>query len=161
MLSFDELLKLVAEWAGDTPPVADPLSTPHAIRIEPAALDQVCSQLHRHPSTYFDMLSCITGIDNGPGSGTMEVVYHLYSIPFDKHLAIKVTVPRAEPEVPTVSHIWKTADWHERETFDLLGIRFIGHPDLRRILLPADWIGHPLRKDYKAQEYYHGIKYDY
>ena len=67
----------------------------------------------------------------------------------------------AAPQVPTVSHIWKTADWHEREAFDLMGIQFSNHPDLRRILLPEDWEGHPLRQDYQAQEYYHGIQVKY
>lgn len=92
----------------------------------------------------------------------MEVVYHLYSIPFNKALAVKIIVPRDHPEVPSVAHIWRTANWHEREAFDLLGIHFAGHPDLRRILLPADWEGHPLRKDYQEQSTYRGIsvKYD-
>ena len=65
------------------------------------------------------------------------------------------------PQVPSVSSIWKTADWHEREAFDLVGIEFTNHPDLRRILLPSDWEGYPLRKDYKEQEEYHGIKVKY
>ena len=107
------------------------------------------------------MLSCVTAIDNGPEAKTMEVVYNLYSVPFNHHLAFKVTLPRENPEVDTVSHIWKTADWHEREAFDMFGIKFTNHPDLRRILMPADWEGHPLRKDYKQQEYYRDIKLDY
>jgi NADH-quinone oxidoreductase subunit C len=79
---------------------------------------------------------------------------------------LKVVVPRniegqAIPQIPTVSSIWKTADWHEREAFDLMGIEFVGHPDLRRILLPEDWVGHPLRKDYQVQDYYHGIQVKY
>tara|TARA_S200000501_G_scaffold159374_1_gene150350 strand:+ start:120 stop:602 length:483 start_codon:yes stop_codon:yes gene_type:complete len=110
---------------------------------------------------YFDMLSSITGIDNGPEGNTMEVIYNLYSIPFDLHLMVKIKIAREYAMVPTVSNIWKTANWHEREIFDLLGIRFEGHPDLRRILLPNDWEGHPLRKDDVLQERYHGIKIDY
>jgi NADH-quinone oxidoreductase subunit C len=65
------------------------------------------------------------------------------------------------PQVPSISHIFRTADWHEREAYDLMGIYFTGHPDLRRILLTADWEGHPLRKDYQLQETYHGIKVAY
>jgi NADH-quinone oxidoreductase subunit C len=107
------------------------------------------------------MLSCVTGIDNGPETNTMEVAYNLYSIPFNNHLMIKATLPRDNPQVETVSTIWKTADWHEREAFDLFGIIFLNHPDLRRILLPADWEGHPLRKDYRHQEYYRNIKVEY
>jgi NADH-quinone oxidoreductase subunit C len=91
----------------------------------------------------------------------MEVVYNLYSIPFDHHLMIKVILPRENPAVDSVSAIWKTADWHEREVCDMYGITFRNHPDLRRILMPADWEGFPLRKDYKHQEYYRDIKIEY
>jgi len=74
---------------------------------------------------------------------------------------LKVVLPRENPEVDSVSQVWRTADWHEREAFDMFGIKFNGHPDLRRLLLPADWEGHPLRKDYKHQEYYRDVKVEY
>jgi NADH-quinone oxidoreductase subunit C len=91
----------------------------------------------------------------------MEIAYNLYSIPFNQHLMLKVKLQREKPEIDSISHIWKTADWHEREIFDMYGIVFKNHPDLRRILMPADWVGHPLRKDYRHQEYYRNIKVDY
>ena len=121
----------------------------------------VARNLNENPATNFDMHSCVTGIDNGTDVGTMEVVYNLYSIPYNHHLMIKIVLPREKPEIESVSSIWKTADWHEREIFDMYGIHFIHHPDLRRILMPADWVGHPLRKDYKHQEYYRDIKVEY
>ena len=121
----------------------------------------VCDFLWRNPNTYFDSLSCVTAIDLGVESGQMEVIYTLYSIPFHKTLHLRVLLDRNKPEVPSVSSVWKTADWHEREAFDFFGIQFIGHPNLTRILLPADWEGHPLRKDYVEQERYHGIKVKY
>lgn len=121
----------------------------------------VCDFLWRNPTTYFDSLSCVTAIDLGVDSGQMEVIYTLYSIPFHVTLHLRVVLDREKPEVPSLSGIWKTADWHEREAFDFFGIQFIGHPNLTRILLPADWEGHPLRKDYMEQERYHGIKVKY
>ncbi len=127
---------------------------------------KVCRELLENPATYFDFLSCLTGIDNGAQVGTMQVVYNLYSIPFNQHLTLKIEFARNKegedlPIVPSVTPVWKTANWHERETYDFFGIVFEGHPDLRRILLPADWKGFPLRKDYQQQDYYHGIKVEY
>jgi NADH-quinone oxidoreductase subunit C len=161
MLSFDELVSFVRSHCHHGDVVPDISTTPLAVKIPVTDLANVCKNLHEHPSTYFDMLSCVTAVDNGPEANTMEMIYNLYSIPFNHHLTLKVILHRENPAVESLASIWKTADWHEREAFDLLGIQFTGHPDLRRILLPGDWIGHPLRKDYKVQEYYHGIKYDY
>jgi NADH-quinone oxidoreductase subunit C len=89
-------------------------------------------------------------------------VYHLNSIPYEHTLVLRVFVKRdGSSAVPTVSGIWRTADWHERESYDLVGVRFEGHPDMRRILLPNDWEGHPLRQDYDVQKTYHGIEVKY
>ena len=159
--TFDQLLAIVTGSCTHGDGIADTSMTPRGIRIHPADVKTVCRVLHDHPSAYFDMLSCLAVVDNGPEAGTFEVIYNLYSIPFNHHLALKVIVPRDAATVDTVQDIWKTANWHEREAFDMFGIAFNGHPDLRRILLPADWDGHPLRRDYKQQAYYRGVKVDY
>lgn len=134
---------------------------PGTIVVDASHIRSVCELLQSDPDCYFDMLSCLTGLDNGPEAGTMEVIYNLYSIPFHTHLMLRVIVPRDNPEVPSVTPVYRTANWHEREAYDLFGIRFTDHPDLRRILLPADWEGFPLRKDYRHQEYYRGVKVEY
>jgi NADH-quinone oxidoreductase subunit C len=136
------------------------------LQVPVEKLPAIGTLLHRHERLYFDQLACVTGLDNGAEAGTMEIFYNFYSIPYGHSLMLKVLLPRNKageplPEVPTLSHIWRTADWHEREVFDLVGIRFTDHPDLRRILLPADWEGHPLRRDYTVQEVYHGIRVRY
>jgi len=161
MKTFEELLSIVGENCSHGEPVADETLTPKGIRIHASDLKRLCVDLHENPSLYFDMLSCITVVDSGVEAGTMDVIYNLYSIPFGHHLALKVTLPRDQPEVDSIEDIWKTANWHEREAWDMFGIKFKGHPDLRRILMPADWEGHPLRKDYKQQEYYRGVKVEF
>lgn len=158
---FDKMLILIGEVARQLTPVVDENATPKAVIIHSDDLLPVCRVLFEHPELYFDLLSCVTGIDNGPDKGTMEIAYNLYSIPYDHHLMVKVVLPRDNPAIESVSSIWKTANWHEREIFDMFGAHFKNHPDLRRILLPADWEGSPLRKDYKQQDYYKNIKLDY
>lgn len=160
MASFEELIHIVRESCSNSEVVADEKMTPKGVRIDPSDLRNVCINLHRNATTFFDMLSCITVIDNGPDAGTFDVIYNLYSIPFNHQLALKVMVSRDQAEIDTVEDVWKTANWHEREAYDMYGVKFRNHPDLRRILLPADWDGHPLRKDYKQQEYYRGVKVD-
>ena len=139
----------------------DASSSPVCLQLSGEALLKVCKWLKETEGVYFDHLASITGVDNGEKEGTMEVVYHLYSIPYNHSLALKVVVGRDQPEVPSLTELWGAANWHERETYDLLGIIFAGHPDLRRILLPGDWEGHPLRKDYEAKGSYHGLPLDY
>lgn len=134
------------------------------ILISAQDLLQVCKFLHTNPQFYFDFLNCITAIDNGLEAGTIDMIYHLSSIPFEKSVVLKVQIDRnigLGAHIDSVSSIWRTADWHEREIFDFFGVKFNSHPDLRRILLPADWQGYPMRKDYEEQENYHGIKVKY
>ncbi len=161
MVAFEDIFEIVKGLCAHGEPLADDTMTPRGVKIHPADVKVVCSALREHATLYFDMLSCLTAIDNGPEAGTIEVVYNLYSIPFDHYLSLKVALPRDNPEIDSVEGIWKTANWHEREAYDLLGVVFSGHPDLRRILLPADWQGHPLRKDYQEQAYYRGVKVGY
>ena len=158
MRSFEAIVEIVREACRHADVAVDEMMNPKGVKIHAGDLKEVCAQLHRHSSVFFDMLSCITAVDNGAEAGTIDVVYNLYSIPFNVHFTLKVTVPRDHAELDSVESIWKTANWHEREAYDMFGITFAGHPDLRRILLPADWEGHPLRKDYKQQEYYRGVK---
>ena len=161
-MTFEEMLPLIqAELAEEAIVRVDENCTPKAVELKKEALVEAMQFLHKTEGLYFDQLSCITALDNGPEAATMELIYQLYSIPYNHQLTIKVTIDRATPEIDSLTAIWKTADWHEREAYDLLGVRFTGHPDLRRILLPADWEGHPLRKDYKHQEYYRGVKVEY
>ncbi|HID07087.1 MAG TPA: NADH-quinone oxidoreductase subunit C [Armatimonadetes bacterium] len=117
------------------------------IRVDSEQLVQLCRVLRDDPELRFDFLRCISALD-WIDEDEIEVVYHLYSIPRGHYIVLKVRVPRSEPRVPSVTHVWATANWHEREAFDLVGVIFDGHPDLRRILLPPEWEGHPLRKDY-------------
>ncbi len=99
----------------------------------------------------FDYLLDITSVDNFGEEPRFEIVYELYSMTLAIHLRLKLRVSEDAGEVETVSDIWPTANWHEREIYDMMGLRFSGHPDLRRILMPEDWQGHPQRKDYPLE----------
>ncbi|MFN8624956.1 MAG: NADH-quinone oxidoreductase subunit C [Candidatus Binatia bacterium] len=126
------------------------------IAIGAAVLPAVCRYLHDDPDLRFDCLSNQTGIDY-KAKERIQIVYHLYSYAHRHRIVLKVDVPRDTPALPTVEGVWKAANWLEREIFDLLGVTFDGHSDLRRLLMPEDWIGHPLRKDFVEPEEYHGI----
>ena len=98
----------------------------------------------------FDYLNCLSSVDR-IASGELEAVYNLSSLKEPAKALVRVRVPREDPVIRSVVSLWSTADWHEREAYDLMGIRFDGHPDLRRILTSEDWVGHPLRKDYQDE----------
>jgi NADH-quinone oxidoreductase subunit C len=113
-----------------------------------------CSFLKSAPGLEFNFLSDICGADRGPEEEPrFEVNYHLFSTKHHHRLRLKVLLTDDDPHVGTVTGVWRTANWHERETYDLLGVVFDGHPDLRRILLPDDWEGHALRKDFPLRGY--------
>ncbi len=145
------------------------------IEVAPEGIVEVCAYLRDEPSLAFDYLNSVTAVDycepdekkaaKVTWQPHLEVVYHLFSMKHKHSLVLKVMLPRWKdgqpgelPEIPSVAGIWRTADWHERECYDLLGVRFTDHPNLRRILCPEDWVGHPLRKDYEMPLEYHGIR---
>ncbi|MEW5799651.1 MAG: NADH-quinone oxidoreductase subunit C [Bacteroidota bacterium] len=128
------------------------------IKILPERIKEVSAFSKNDERLQFDYLMCLSGVDY---KGKLGVVYHLFSMTHKHKIVLKVEVPTDAPNVPSVEAIWKSANWHEREAFDLYGINFIGHPDLRRILLPYDWEGHPLRKDYEVPEFYNGMRVPY
>ncbi len=109
---------------------------------------QVAEFFKKSPEIDCNYLSDLCGVDKVETDGIFEVVYNLYSIHKKHRVRLKIPVPSDNPTISTVTHIWRTANWHERETYDMLGIQFQGHPDLRKILMPEDFEGHPLRKDY-------------
>jgi NADH-quinone oxidoreductase subunit C len=145
------------------------------IVVEPNDLLAICRFLKNDSRLSFEFLNCISGVDylepdpkKAPKAGFephTEVVYHFSSFTHRHRFVVKIILPRWKdnkpgelPEVPSVTDLWATADWHEREVYDLSGVNFVGHPDLRRILLSEDWEGHPLRKDYEFPLEYHGIR---
>lgn len=133
----------------------------HAERGEPtlfiaaAHIVDVCRFLKQEQE--FVRLSSITAVDWLPAEPRFEVVYNLHSVRRNQRLRLKCWVAEAQAEIDSLTGVWRSANWYEREVFDLFGIRFRNHPDLRRILMPTDWEGHPLRKDYPV----HGYKYTY
>ena len=125
------------------------------IMVTSASLLTVADKFKNDVNVDFDFLMCITALDNGD-SKNFTIAYNFHSNKHNHSVEIRVVVAD-DDEVPSLANIWKTADWHEREAYDMMGIKFSGHPDLKRILLPEDWEGFPLRKDYKVADYYHGV----
>ena len=129
------------------------------IAVAPDRTRDICYFLRDTNTLQFDYLMCLSSVDNK--DGRLSVVYHLYSMTQKHKIVLKTFCPRDNAHVQTVSSVWGTAEWHEREAFDMMGIVFDEHPDLRRILTPDDYPGHPLRKDFKVPEFYQGIKVPY
>ena len=137
------------------PDAFDGEQNPDWIQLKPKNWFEIAKWLKKNPDFYFDSLQCNTGFDLGEGN--LESRYNLHSMKHLHSIEIRIKVSVEKPDIPSVESIWRVADWFERETYDMFGINFTGHSDLRRILLPEDWEGWPLRKDYKEQETYHGI----
>ncbi|MBI3991111.1 MAG: NADH-quinone oxidoreductase subunit C [Candidatus Omnitrophica bacterium] len=130
------------------------VETDMCVKIFPDKIKDIAYFLKDEPGFSFDFLMCLSGVDRGE---KLEVVYHLFSCENRRTLILKAEVGKESAAVESVAEVWKAANWHEREAYDLLGISFHGHPDLRRILLPDDWKGFPLRKDYEYPKEYSGI----
>lgn len=116
------------------------------LEIEPSRIGEVCGKLKREMD--FVRLSDLTAVDRYPAEPRFEIIYHLHSLSRKERLRLKCRVGSETPEIESVTSIWRSANWYEREVFDLFGVRFTNHPDLRRIMMPDHWEGHPLRKDY-------------
>jgi NADH-quinone oxidoreductase subunit C len=126
------------------------------IEVDADKIAAVADFLKSAAELKFDVLTNLTGVDH-PDKGHIQIVYSLVSYDNAQQLTLKVNADRESPKVDTVENVWSAANWLEREVYDLLGVEFSGHTDLRRILLPDDWVGHPLRKDYVEAPDYHGI----
>jgi len=170
------VLTLLKKECGDAIESIEPTGLHPCAVVRAADWPRVARFLRDDPRLTFDWLRCIAGVDELEDD-RLCAVYELHAtglasitasaapqtaaaaLPMrvQSEIAIKVRVPRSAPHIPTVSDVWPAANWHEREAFDLLGIVFDGHPDLRRILCCDDWVGHPLRKDYEFPLEYHGI----
>ncbi len=176
MKSIEEIFNILKEKFGDDiiefikeQPVES------FITVKPLEIEKVCSFLHDNEELSFDNLMILSGVDDANGNkvpgdnggtkiegGTLSVYYNLESTKHRHKLELKVSTLRENPEVYSVTSVWRHADWQEREAYDMVGIKFLNHPDLRRILMPYDWeAGYPLRKDYKNPEYYQGMKVPY
>jgi NADH-quinone oxidoreductase subunit C len=120
-----------------------------SVTVRKGRILDICRFLHDDPDLYLDYLIDLCGVDYlGKKENRFEVVYHLYSIRHRHALRLKAEVPENDARIDSVMQVWIGVNWHERECYDMLGIVFAGHPDLRRVLLPEDWEGYPLRKDY-------------
>jgi NADH-quinone oxidoreductase subunit C len=125
------------------------------LMVDPSKIVEVCSLLRK--TEKFNRLSSVTAVDWHPAEPRFEVVYHLHSIELNQRLRLKCKLSGSNPEIDSITGVWRAANWYEREVFDMFGVKFRNHPGLERILMPVDWEGHPLRKDYPV----HGYKYSY
>ncbi len=135
---FGPLVLSDVEYRGET-----------TVTVAGAEIVKICTFLR--DDCGYNFLSDLCGVDYLGRTPRFEVVYNMYNLTDKTRLRVKILVDEQNPSVDTVSGVWSTANWHERECWDLMGISFNNHPDLRRILMPADWVGHPLRKDYPVQ----------
>lgn len=156
-LTFEQIRERLAARFGDAVGATVAAKDPFVV-IKGDKLLEVARYLHDDPDLALDYLVDATAVDY-PKENLVRVVYHLWSVKQKQAFKLKVECDRAAPKVTSVQSVWRAANWLEREAFDLMGVTFEGHPDLRRLMMPEDWVGHPLRKDYQAPESYHGISH--
>lgn len=176
MKTAEEIFNLLKDKFGESVlELKTDIPVEQLIIVDPLSVDKICFFLRDESELKFDSLMNLSGVDDANGEkvkddqgletingGTLSVFYHIESTQLKHKLTIKASTGREKPEVVTVTEVWKSADWHEREAYDMYGIVFLNHPDLRRILMPYDWeFGYPLRKDYKNPEFYQGMKVPY
>jgi NADH-quinone oxidoreductase subunit C len=147
--------KLAAKFGDAVGALSAPKKDPHCT-ITAERFVEVCRFLKDDPELAFDFLQDLTATDH-PKDGVIKVVYHFYSYRHRHLFVAKVHATRSAPAIDSLEPLWKAANWMEREVYDLYGVTFRGHPDLRRVLLPDDWVGHPLRKDYQEAGGYRDI----
>jgi NADH-quinone oxidoreductase subunit C len=174
-MNADEIYNLLKENFGDAIlEIASELPTEPIIAVEPLKINEVSEFLRDADELQFDSLMNLSGVDdNNPEkiknedetvtekAGTLSVFYHLYSTILKHKVVLTTSASSDNPEVESVTNIWAAANWHEREAYDMFGLKFLNHPDLTRILMPYDWEGYPLRKDYENPEFYEGMKIPY
>lgn len=162
MKKTEEILQLLKDNFTDSNfELKSDLPTESIIICNALEIDKISRFLHDNEELNFDSLINLSGVDEIKAN-LLSVYYHIESTSLKHKLVLKVTTDRTNPEVLSVTGIWKGADWHEREAYDMFGIKFLNHPDLRRILMPYDWeAGYPLRKDYENPEFYQGMKVPY
>jgi NADH-quinone oxidoreductase subunit C len=149
-----ELLNIIEEEFGDFILESSDEGFDPYIVVEPDALRDISFFLRDDERMKFDFLRTLVGMDK---IDFIESLFVLFSYTHRHQIIVKVEANHKNPEVDTVSDIWKAANWYERESYDLVGITYKGHPDLRRLMMPQDWVGHPLLKDYKQPKVYHGM----
>lgn len=176
MKTSEEIFNILKEKFGET--ISELISDKPAesvIVVSPLEIDKVCLFLRDEKDMEFNSLMNLSGVDDANGEkvkdeneneilkgGTLSVFYHLESINLKHKVTLKVSTDRENPEVASIEEIWRSADWHEREAYDMFGIKFLNHHNLIRILMPYDWeAGYPLRKDYQNPEFYKGMKVPY
>jgi NADH-quinone oxidoreductase subunit C len=153
-MTFAEIVADLKSKFGDARLAPRDTKPEPCLAVDAAVWREAARHLRCADGLVFDSLVCLSGADRG---NVLAVVYHLHSMKHLHRMCVTVEVPRDNPVVPSMADIWGIANWHEREAYDLFGIVFEGHPDLRRIMMPDDWQGHPLRKDYQYPTQYHGV----